>query len=192
MKKKSWIAAILWWGLCVVIGAWVAGVQVFQDLPSYDDTGYVLAIIQSYNQGKKLFVEVFSQYGPFYTQYYHFLTNVISGSITHDVLGWVTVVHWIAGAVLAGLAGLRLSGQLAVAVMCMLASALSVHGLRAEPGHPVSLCLLLVMALLPLVPGPHSQWANLRLFGAGAIVGALCLTKINLGVFTGMAVGLPL
>src|SRR5262245_1323385 len=130
-EKKTWIATILWWGLCVVIVAWVAGIQVFQDLPSHDDTGYVLAIIQNYNQGKKLFVEVFSQYGPFYTQYYYVLAHVISGRITHDVLGWVTVVHWTAGALLAGLAGLRLSGQLAVAVMCTLASALSMYWLRA-------------------------------------------------------------
>jgi hypothetical protein len=192
MEKRAWIASTLWLGLCVVIVAWTAAVLVFRGLPTYDDTGYVLAIIQNYNHGKRLFVDLFSQYGPFYTQYYYFLGTLIPGGINHDVLGWVTVAHWTAGALLAGLAGLRLSGQLAVAVMCTLASAISMRGLRAEPGHPVSLCLLLAMALLPLVPGPYSRLAHLRLFGTGAVVGALCLTKINLGVFTGMAVVIPL
>jgi hypothetical protein len=116
----------------------------------YDDEGYVMMSVRQVAEGRALYGDVYSQYGPFYYLIRRALLGTFQAPVSHDLTRLITVGTWVAAAVLAGLYLIRV-GRVTVAVL--IGYLLVFHHLRPmahEPGHPQELCMLGVLGALAL------------------------------------------
>lgn len=176
------LGRILLAGIAVVASGIFAYVEMFSQFQYYDDEGYLMASVKSFMDGRPLFDETFSLYGPFYFLAAK-LVYVVSGlSVSHDVTRLATIVLWMAtGAVAAAFLyrttssfGWAFAGYLQTIVLC--------RSLCNEPGHPQALLVFLSMSVLLIAALPGPTVSGTTLLG---IVGAsVLLTKLNVGVYT--------
>ena len=161
----------------------------------YDDTGYMLAIFRQLATGHTLYAEVFSQYGPFHGQAWLSFLGAFGFPIDHDHVGIGVLVLWTACAVVAGWAAKLATESVLAGCLSALWVAWSLMAFSNELGHPVSLCAFLVLASVATssYARVHGGVGGLVLHAlSGAMVAALVFTKINLGIFQGIALGLAL
>jgi len=164
--------------------------DLFSYFAQYDDTGFMLSLIQGFNGHGALYREIFSPYGPFYSEFYLFVGRILSAPITHDGIRWIVLVLWVGSSLAASAIAYRMTHRIWVA---LLVQALSFHMLDAlaeEPGHPISLSVALLATLALVVNSWRENKAG-RAQGllAGTILGMVSMTKINLGLFAIAAVG---
>ncbi len=170
--------------------AYRAFFDLFAYFAQYDDTGAMLALIQCFNERGGLYGEVFSAYGPFCSEYYLFVGRILSVPITHDGLRWLVLVLWVGCSLAGSVIAYRLTRRIWVALLVQALSFHMLHGLIAEPGHPVSLVAALVAALALVLNSPRgNKPGRVQAILAGTILGMLCMTKINLGLFAVAAAG---
>lgn len=180
----------VWASVAVVLAAVTlarAFPVTFTGLSFWDDTGYMLAIIRGFHAHGGLYTRVFSQYGPWYSEFYALVCGVLGVPATQEGIRWITVAAWLAGSVAAGALAFRLTGRLALAALAQIVGFMTLDTLGVDAGHPVSLCVLCIAAAACTLPLPASGWGRAAAFGAA--LGALGLVKINLGVFAVAAVG---
>ena len=167
--------------------------ELFSVTKFYDDTGYMLSLIKGFNEHGHLYQLTFSQYGPFYSEFYYFVCGVLGVPITHDGIRWVVLVLWVFSSVAGGILAFRLTGRIWIA---LLAQAFCFHVLETllwEPGHPLSLNVACFGSLaLCLIGGKSEQPRLWQPITIGTLLGALLMTKINLGIFALAAVGTAL
>lgn len=163
--------------------------QVFSFFAEYDDEGYVLISLKMFRQGLPLYDVVYSQYGPFYYGFLDVLFSVLPLEVSHDGGRLITVGIWATTSLLCGLVLFGLTRSLWIGCTVQLLSALALDTLRNESMHPGGLvCLLLACtaATTLLMPSrPRLAWIAL-----GALGAALAMTKINVGIFALLAIGL--
>ena len=136
----------------------------------YDDEGYIMVSIDLFNQGKALYSDIFSQYGPFF-YLYNWLTFKLGGlPLTHDSVRLLTLWHWLVAALLTGaIAGLVTRSWFVFALTHLLAF-LGLTVFRNEPGHPQMLVqIALAIAVLCLVQPGTGQIRSVSRLGAGGI-----------------------
>jgi hypothetical protein len=176
--------------LLAAVSAYRAFLDLFSYFAQYDDTGFMLSLIQGFNEHGALYRELFSPYGPFYSEFYFLVGRILHAPITHDGIRWIVLVLWVASSLAGSVIAYRLTQRIWVA---LLVQALSFHMLDAlaeEPGHPVSLVAALLAALaLAMTWSRETIAGRVRAILAGALLGMLCMTKINLGLFAIAAVG---
>jgi len=164
--------------------------DLFSYFAQYDDTGSMLAIIQGFNEHGGLYRETFSPYGPFYSEFYLFVGRMLSVPITQDGIRWIVLALWVGSSLASSALAYRLTHRIWIA---LLVQALSFHMLDAlvdEPGHPISLVAALLAAFALVVNWPREKEAGrVQAILAGTILGMLCMTKINLGLFAIAAAG---
>lgn len=167
--------------------------ELFSVATFYDDTGYMLSLIKGFNEHGHLYRETFSQYGPFYSEFYYFVCGVLGVPITHDGIRWVVLIFWVFNSIAGAIVAFRLTGRIWIA---LLAQALCFHVLESlvgEPGHPLSLVMACFGSLaLCLTGGKSEQRIFWQPVAIGTLLGALLMTKINLGIFAVAAVGTAL
>jgi hypothetical protein len=110
--------------------------------------------------------------------------------ITHDGVRWFVLALWVGCSLAGGVLAYRLTHRIWLA---LLVQALSFHMLDPlvdEPGHPISLvaALLAAFALVANLSGKKST-GFVQAILAGTLLGMLCMTKINLGLFAIAATG---
>jgi hypothetical protein len=157
---------------------------------NYDDTGFMLTLIQGFNERGSLYRETFSQYGPFYSEFYWFVGRILSVPITHDGIRLVVLVFWVGSSIAAGVLAYRIAQSVGAALLVQAVSFHVLDPLVWEPGHPISLVALLLAALALVANSLRENRENRA--GAilmGTILGLLTMTKINLGVFAIAAIG---
>ncbi len=188
MSQRLWFA--LGGALLTVTLGCLAFLHLFTSIAPYDDTGYILSLVENFNAHGALYRETFSQYGPFFSEFYFLVARVLQVPMTQDGIRWVVLVIWIAITVLAGVIAFRLTQKVWLA---LLTQAICFHFLRAllrEPGHPVSLSALPLMLLALFLSSERSEGVTRKqALWAGALLGMLGMTKINLGLFALAAVG---
>jgi len=151
----------------------------------FDDEGALLIGFRMLAEGRILYDEIYSFYGPFYYLVYGGLYGLVGGVPTHDHVRLMAAVAWSAGVLLATLASTAitrsvLAGGVAGFLVFRLMS-VTPH----SPGHPESLCLLLLF-LLVLVAWRIDRGAGTALHVlAGALIAAGLLVKVNVGIFMG-------
>ena len=132
----------------------------------------------------------FSAYGPFCSEFYLFVARILSVPITHDGLRWLVLVLWVGSSLAGSVIAYRLTRRIWVALLVQALSFHMLHGLIAEPGHPISLVAALVAALALVVNSSReNKPGRVQAILAGTILGMLCMTKINLGLFAVAAAG---
>jgi hypothetical protein len=176
--------------LLAAASAYRAFFDLFSYFAEYDDTGFMLSLIQGFNEHGGLYREIFSPYGPFFSEFYLFVGRTLSAPITQDGIRWIVLVFWVGSSLAGSAIAYRLTHKIWVA---LLVQALSFHMLDAlveEPGHPISLVAALLGAFALVVNCPReNKVGRVQAILAGTILGMLCMTKINLGIFAIAAAG---
>src|SRR4051794_27818589 len=92
--------------------AYGAFFELFSYFAQYDDTGFMLSLIQGFNERGSLYRQTFSQYGPFYSELYWCFGRVFRVPITHDGVRWITLVFWIGSSFSAGMLAFRVTHRI--------------------------------------------------------------------------------
>jgi hypothetical protein len=168
----------------VSIGAFlVAYFGIFSEFATYDDEGTLLVTLKAFVHGDALYKEVWSVYGPFYYEVFGGFFKLFGLSITTDASRTIVLVIWVGTCVLFGVSAQHLTGRLSLGLTTMIAAFAALGVLANEPMHPQGLCVLL-LALFALAAvsglGGRVGWSGLA---CGALLAALLLTKVNLGIF---------
>ncbi len=168
----------------IAIAAMIAAyLAIFTMLQPYDDEGTLLVTVKAFANGDTLYRDVHSVYGPFYYELFGGLFALSGQDVTTDASRTIVIVVWVGTSFLFGLVAQRLSGRLALGAIGMITAFAALGVLINEPMHPQGLCVLLLAIFLVLAvrePGRRAGWLG----GAcGAVLAALVLTKVNIGVF---------
>jgi hypothetical protein len=169
----------------VTLGALVAGYfALFTQFAPYDDEGTLLVTLNGFAHGHALYNEIYTPYGPFYYELFGGLLALFGHSITTDISRVTVLIIWVGTSLLAGITAQRLTGRLELGLAGMIAAFASLLALANEPMHPQGLCVVLIAVFVALaVFGPGGRQRVVWVGGAaGAVLAALVLTKLNLGV----------
>lgn len=182
------VAAIAAYALVAMGAAVAAYLSVFTIWAEYDDEGTVLVTLQAFAHGEALYGDIYSPYGPFYYELFGGLLALSGQAATTELSRSTVVVLWVGTSFLFGLAAQRLTGRLAAGLSAMLVAFAALHVLAHEPMHPQVLCVFLLgVFVLLAVLGPTRRPLFAGAAG-GALLAALLLTKVNLGVYAIAAV----
>ena len=180
----GWIAAV--WALIFLLTAVAyAYYTSFSYFAFYDDEGFLMICVQGFLGGHPLYNDVLTYYGPCYYFYEWFIHSVLSVPLTHDFTTALCIFHWLMTAsVLAAVGGL-MTRSAWVGFFVFMQATLHLTPLAREPGHPQELVVLLLAAAVLVAVGGSQRSSVLVVLGA--IGAALVFTKINVGVFFGIA-----
>lgn len=160
---------------------------MFSGFHPYDDEGYFLLTLKHYVAGRPLFTEALPIYGPFYYEVVGAVFKVLGLAPSHDAGRWLTVGVWIAASLIGGLAAYRLSRSVLLGLAAQLVTFKALDALANEPTQPAGLTSLLLLSLVFV----STYWRTKPRYAAlaiGALVGAMFMVKVNVGVFAAMAV----
>jgi hypothetical protein len=189
-RRLRLAATILGFAVVTALTALIAHPKMFTGFSAYDDEGYMLTAIKSFVNHGHLYDDVFTQYGPFYYDFWGGFFSLFGISVTHDSGRSVVMVLWVLSSLVFGLGILRITGSILLGLGTQILTFSALEVLVNEPMHPVSsiaLMLALIVAISTFVGTGKSRWAIGLL---GAVVAALVLTKINVGVFALVSVAL--
>lgn len=149
---------------------------------SYDDEGYCLLSLSHYMRHGGLYISTYSQYGSFYFYAQDLLFHALHLSVTHDSGRFITLLYWVASALLAGGVVRKLSGSGLLGAAAVISFGLVGEVLANEPGHPQQIVLFL-FTFASCLSLPLGYGVAVSTLALGAIGAALIFTKINIGVF---------
>lgn len=181
-------AAIALYAITAIAATVVAYFSILTTFASYDDEGTLLVTLKAFVHGDALYRDVWSVYGPFYYELFGSLFALTGYAITTDASRTIVIVIWVGTSFLFGLAAQRLTGRLALGVTGMIAAFSTLTVLVSEPMHPHDLCVLLLGAFALLAASGPTGRIALTGGTCGALLAALMLTKVNLGIFAVAAV----
>jgi hypothetical protein len=168
----------------LAIAAMVAAYfAIFTLLQPYDDEGTLLVTVKAFANGDTLYRDIYSAYGPFYYELFGGFFALTGQDVSTDASRTIVIVVWVGASLLFGLAAQRLTGRLALGAVGMIAAFGALGVLVNEPMHPQGLCVLLLATFVVLAvrePGRRTAWAGAA---CGAVLAALVLTKVNIGIF---------
>jgi hypothetical protein len=148
-----------------------------------DDEGYLLITMRGFLKRGSLYHDTFTQYGPFYYLLIAPLYWITGKDPTLDSGRLVVLLFTTTSASLFAAAVWRVSKSLPWTIFCQVGTFLLLIAVNpAEPMHPGSLIALL-LAVLTLALATYATSSGSWALGiAGASVGALTMTKVNVGV----------
>jgi len=160
---------------------------MFTGFHAYDDEGYFLVTLRDYLSGQPLLSPAAPVNGPFFYETMGGLFKLLGADPGHDAGRYVTLGVWLIGSLIAGLTAYRLTRSLWLGLSALLVMFHVLSALTTEPASPSGMVSLLLSSV---VAAASFRSARPRATAAiiGAIVGALCLTKINVGGFAAFAV----
>ncbi len=168
----------------VAIGAFLtAYFLIFSEFAPYDDEGTLLVTVNSFVHGDALYRDIWSVYGPFYYELFGGFFKLFGLSVTTEASRTIVLLVWVAASLLFGVAAQRLTDRLAIGLTTTTAAFAALTVLANEPMHPEGLCsLLLAGFVFCAVAGLRERvgWSGIA---CGALLAALLLTKVNLGIF---------
>jgi hypothetical protein len=174
-------------GLATLAVAPVGFMSMFSIFQPFDDEGYFLWTLRDYLGGHP----VYQLYGPFYYELMGGVFRISGLEVTTDNGRIVTLVLWVLGSLIGGIAVLALTRNLWLAVAGQFLAFHALSALTNEPMHPEGLVGFLIVALAALAAyqarAPRTSAALL-----GAVVVASVLVKINVGLFGAMTVAFAL
>jgi hypothetical protein len=164
--------------------------RMLTGFPGYDDEGYMLTAIKAFADHGALYDGVFTQYGPFYYEFWGGIFSAFGIPITHETGRLATMVVWVVSALGVGLVALRLTASLllGLATQMLVFTALGVA--TNEPMHPGGLIVLLLVSILAVAMFVRDRASPYPLAVLGGLLAALILVKINVGAFAVASVAL--
>jgi hypothetical protein len=177
------VVAVIAYAVVAIVAAIAAYLTLFTQFVPYDDEGTLLVTLKAFVHGDTLYRDVYSEYGPFYYEVFGGLFALTGHAITTDVSRSIVLVVWVLTSLLFGIAAQRLTRRLGLGIVSMIAAFAALAVLAGEPMHPQGLCVLLLGTFVLVAasePDRRAAWAGAA---CGALVAALVLTKVNLGIF---------
>jgi hypothetical protein len=187
-RRLRFAFAAVAFAVVTVLLAMIAHPKMFTGFVAYDDEGYMLTALKSYVNHGHLYDHVFTQYGPFYYEFWGAIFKLFGIAVTHDSGRNAVTVVWVLSSLVFGLSILRITGSILLGIGTQILTFSALEVLINEPMHPVSsiaLMLAVIVAISTFVGAGRSRWAMGLL---GAVVAALVLTKINVGAFAAVSV----
>lgn len=165
-----------------------AALALFSTFMFYDDEGYILLSLRNFAEHGGLYRDVYTQYGPL-PYVLHYAAWLAGYPLTHVGGRFLTLLFWGTSALLCAQLVWRSTRHLALALATLCAAVLYLWVMVREPNHPGALAaaLLALAAYGGFRALESGRTAALAAMG-GALVAALLLTKINLGVFAACSV----
>jgi hypothetical protein len=179
--RRAHIAVV--YGGLVVIGLLVAYWSVFGFFADYDDEGTLLTTLKPFVAGHTLYGDIYTPYGPFYYEVWGGLFALSGRNVSTDASRMIVVGVWTLTSLCFALAVHRLSGRLVLGAAAMATAFAILNALIAEPMHPVGLIILLLGALALALTLGRTRRPTAAGAVAGSLLGALLLTKVNVGGF---------
>lgn len=168
----------------VSLAALAAGYwAIFTQFAFYDDEGTLLVTVKAFLHGDTLYKEIWSVYGPFYYEVFGAFFKLTGSAVTTDASRLIVLIVWVGTSLLFGVVSQRLTRSVVLGVSGMIAAFAGLGVLISEPMHPQGLCVLLLAAIVLVVATEPRRRVLAAGGGAGFLIGALLLTKVNLGLF---------
>lgn len=187
--ENSRLTTFLLFGAVTLWALPTAFFQVFSSF--YDDEGYLMITVKQFVEGRVLYDEIYTQYGAAYYFYKWLIHGLLNLPVTHNITRLTTLFVWVLTSFLCGIFALRLTRSAVGGAAAYILTFLILFRMTDEPGHPQELCGLILIVSLLLLTGKNSGKSfNVRLGLLGATVALLLLTKINLGIFLGLALAI--
>jgi hypothetical protein len=179
-------------GAVIALATRYAYYVMFSGFAFYDDEGFLNLTVRQFVHGRALYDDVYSQYGPFFYVFNWAVFRFAPVSVDTDSVRLLVVGLWIGCASLGGLLAFRLTRNLPLALVGLALACVHLRALAYEPGHPQGLCMFLAVLLPATATYLDGRRRPLVCALLGGIVGCLLMTKINLGVFSLLALALTL
>jgi len=184
------VSAAIYLGI-FALGFQFACNRTFIGFHPFDDEGSGLLLVQAFLSHPSSYDSLGGFHGPFYFLVEYIIHGLFNVDISHDATRLLTVVLWSLTALAGALYVFRATGSFVLAVIAQLQLIVHLDPLRSSPGHPQAMVLLLIMGALLLSSVMDTRRRSRFSFvGLGMILGALLLTKINIGAFFGIALAL--
>lgn len=164
----------------------IAYASMFSVFNAYDDEGYFLMTLRDYLSGHALFSDASTLYGPFFYEVMGGLFKVLGVEVTTDSGRMVTMVIWLLASLAGAAATLRLTRSLLLGIGAQFVTFHALAALTSEPMQPAGLLSLLLIAMVAAA-AYRSTRPRATAVVIGLAVAALCLVKINVGLFAGLA-----
>lgn len=168
----------------------IAKPDMFTGFASYDDEGYMLVALGSFLDHGSLYDDVFSQYGPFYYEFWGAIFEIFGLPVSHDGGRTAALGAWIASALLTGLAVWRITGSALLGLAVQMLTFGAIVTVTNEPMHPGGIICLLLAAILVASCFLRDRVSPYGAAALGALVAALVLVKVNVGFFALAALAL--
>lgn len=177
--------------LALLLLVLLTGIQVyygylasFTIFSPYDDEGFLTSTERFFLQGRPLYTDVYSQYGPAYYLTSWFGHSLLGIPISPEAVRFVNIGCYVGVSAILGWLAFRLTGSLValIAAQCMVFE--MVNTIRWSPSHPQEMCLVLIALAVLAISLVREGRANILPFLVAGCCGGLLLgTKFNLGVF---------
>lgn len=177
MTRGCWLLLAALFALLAGVGACL----VFSSFMVYDDEGYVLFSLKNFAEHGGLYDRVYSQYGPFFFAF-HKLLHAVGLDFTNLTARLLALGWWLGSVALCATLVWRVTRSLAATVFTAGAVFLRLIQMVNEPSHPGGL-ITLAVSLVALAGIAWPERPRRTALVIGAMVAALVLTKINVGVF---------
>jgi hypothetical protein len=168
----------------------IAHPKMFSGFHSYDDEGYMLTALKGFVSHGELYDRVFSQYGPFYYEFWGGIFSLFGIPVTHDAGRTATMVVWVLSSLVFGLATWKMTRSIVLGLATQVLTFTALEVLTNEPMHPVGIIALLLAAIVAISCFVGERESRYPIALLGAAVAALVLVKINVGFFAAVSVAL--
>jgi len=164
----------------------VGYLSMFGGFRAYDDEGSFVITLRDYLSGHPLLTPNNSYYGPFYYEVIGGLFKLLGIAPTNVSGRLATLVIWLVASALGAIAAYRLTRNLWLGLTAQLVTFGLLTALTQEPLATYGLISLLLLGLVVAATFTSTQ-PRASAAAIGAIVGALCMVKINIGAFAVLA-----
>ncbi|MGA8208391.1 MAG: hypothetical protein WB867_10275 [Candidatus Dormiibacterota bacterium] len=172
--------------VCVPMMAWI----VLHNFAFFDDEGYYLLTLAGIAHHHSLYTQIYGTYGPAYYVLYLAAFWLLHLPFTPDAARLMTVVLWATCCLLSGLLVWRACGSIALAFGAVFVSYRWLVGVGTTGElYAAFLIIPLQLVLAMTLPGALAHRQRSALMICGALIGSILLIKVNVGIFTLVAVG---
>jgi hypothetical protein len=173
-------------GVILAVGFWPL---MFDKLPAPDDEGFFVMSTRAFLHGGTLYVDVNSAYGPFYHSFMGLIYRLIGQDPTLTSGRVIVLLLTTLSAAVFAAAVWRVTRSLSMTVVCEIAAfCILIRATGNEPGHPGSVIVLLLAIGMYSLAGYSLDARPRHLFVTGAVIGAMTMTKVNVGILAAVAV----
>lgn len=193
LQHGLYAAAALALGVSGTAYAWL---WMFSNFQLYDDEGYFLVLVRHLLDGRRIYDDVSTVYGPGWLGYRWLLNGLLGAPLTTDGVRWQSLVAWIVCAVLVGVLvrcatrGQAFSRWIALASFGF--ALLHLSAFTNEPGHPQDFAQLVFLGGLACFLGLRERRPRAAALVLGLAIAAQGWTKVNLGAFFALPIALLL
>jgi hypothetical protein len=195
-KARRWLTrpelrivlGVLGFAAVTLVTYLIAHYRVYIGFFFYDDEGYMLTALKSFIHHGSLYDDVFTQYGPFYYEFWGGGFSLFGIDVTHDAGRAATMGAWVVASLLVGLSTARMTASFLLGIAAQMLVFETLITLTNEPMHPGGLICLLLGAILAIACAVRARPSPGAMGLLGGAIAALVLVKINVGVFALAAV----